>query len=69
MECKFCGSSMDNMAKLSREFNSYICHNQCSSHYYGNKGQEQWYDKNAWDNYVNTIDGVDWRGPQKYKRL
>lgn len=53
---------MRNLARPSHKFSNYFCTGfRCNSHYYGDKGKEKWYNTKDWEDYVNIIDGVDWR--------
>ena len=60
INCRNFNKSMENIGKLSRDFTNHGCL-FCGTHYYGNKGKEKWYNPEEWKNYVNVVDGVDFR--------
>jgi len=62
-KCKFCGRGMDSLC-YPKYSQSDTINDQCScgAHRYGKRdGEVKWYTKAEWEDFVNIIDGVDWR--------
>jgi hypothetical protein len=59
-KCRDYQQGMQNLSPHSNGYTNFYCHS-CKCHYAGKEGKEQWYTRKQWDDYVNVIDGVDWR--------
>ncbi len=55
---------MDNFSgtTFTASFTNHSCAH-CGTHYYGEKGQEKWFTPEEWEDYVNVVDGIDYRKP------
>jgi hypothetical protein len=58
--CRNYDKDMDNIARLNKDFVNYWC-GYCGCHYYGDLNNPKFFTKEKWQDYVNVVDGIDYR--------
>ena len=58
--CKDYKKGMQNLSPYNNGYTNFICLS-CNTHYAGKEGEERWFNNEEWEDYVNVVDGVDWR--------
>jgi len=51
MKCKYCGSGMTDIARISHDYSNHYCH-QCKAHFEGATGKEKWWTRKEWDTAI-----------------